>query len=1182
MKMKFARRAMFLLGLLPSTLFSWGIGGDGAYFTNTFNEEGSCPETESSAEEAIIIEGQGEWLFKKAFKATNVNYIPDGSARNLRMAKSGSYVVTPTVDSGVSKVTFDLGRASVKVYTSTDGGATWTEAAQTAAGNKVSVNVNSAAVNRVKIANDASKDADIDNVTVYAQNFETPVAVLTGDASDITGEGATLSGSIVKNEGETITELGFVWSTVSKEPSVADNKAVAAGTASPFTAVLSGLHEGSTVYYRAYAAYAGTQTYGDVKSFKTLIDESSQTVDELGRYFVQDFEDASTFPQDAGAKNVEYYVSGQGTWIYNDAYKSTNSSYNVNGSKMNLRMPKNGSYVITPVLNSGVKRVEWDQMRKECTAFISTDGGETWTPATDITSNGNLRTLNVGSLTANRVKISNDTGSDADIDNLVVYAQAFGTPATVATGSASAITKNSAEVSGKIVDGGDQPISMTGVIWSLNSQPGLADNVIETEDPSQAEFSVLITGLKAGKTIYYRAFALSNAGYAFGDVANFVTSPATAATVVTSETTKSGSKYRVGGMVTDDGGLDLLETGVIYGTSSLAGIGSLEQASAAGATVLAMSRPSSKFSTSVSLDESTLYYVRAYAVTDFGLALGDEKSFKTDEVVETPDVILGDIIWCAPDGNDATADGSEANPFFDVQKAIDLAQPGDRIWMKAGTYVYNKRIDINDHNGEPDKYIELWGYQGRAVLDFSDMPYHAHSNNPYQGIRHTSSYWHFKNLDITNASDNGMLIERNKPTGGSSSDIVNRTQDAHDNIIELCNFYRNGDTGLQIKNLGAYNKIINCDSYLNCDEGEGDADGFAPKLSVGDGNYFYGCRAWANSDDGWDVFYKKEGGFGDNMTIILENCISYKNGFLDLDKIAPSGNGNGFKCGSDQGAMNVYMNRCLAIHNKAKGFDQNHNAGDIILNNCTGMTLTSISDKAYSYRIYESIASGHEVRLTNCIAINDNARTDKKPDDPTQHGKQSEYGRFQIDESLPGMTVTNCEFQRAFPEYFVNIENHEELIAPRDEDGNIPETTFAHLREGAPLIDAGVIIEPVTYRGIAVNGIEYVGEAPDLGAFEYDGEFNSGLSISSVDNSDNSISIFTSQNGVIFVTVNGAAGLASYQASLYDLSGRMIHTQQFNGATTAVNPAAPIAPGVIIIAVEGENGFKAAAKVVVK
>ena len=1177
MRKTFFRRA--LLVLVVPFCCAWSaraIGGDGSYFIQTFEDLTTYPDTKPEAEVVFNVDGQGEWLYKGAFQATNADYIPDGSEHNLRMPKSGSYVITPVLSNGVSRVTFDIGRATVKVYTSTDGGTTWTEATQTTSGKLVTVTVGSDAVNRIKIGNDTSKDADIDNLAVYAQTFETTVALSTGDATDITKESATLSGSIAKNDGETITEVGFVWSATNKEPGMSDNVAKAEAVANQFSVALTGLREGATIYYRAYAKYGDTQSYGPAKSFRTLIDESSQTVDEQGRYFMQDFEDAATFPQEQSAAELEYYVSGQGTWIYKNSYKSTNSDYNVNGSTMNLRMPKNGSYVITPILNSGVKRVEWNAMRKEVTAYISTDGGATWTAATDIASDGTLRTLTVESLTVNRVKLANESGSDADIDNFVVYAQAYGTPATVATGDATGITKNSAEVGGKVVDGGDQPITATGVIWSLSNQPTLADNIVVTEDPTQTEFAVLITGLKAGKTVYYRAYALSNAGYAYGEVKSFETSAATAAVVVTSDMTKSGSKYRIGGMVTDDGGLDLNEVGVVYSTKSFTDI------DAEGAIRVPMSRPTTKFSTTVSLEEATTYYVRAYAVTDFGTAIGDEKSFKTDEVVETPDVIQGDVIWCAPDGNDATADGSEEHPFFDVQKAIDLAQPGDRIWMKAGTYVYDKRIDINDRNGEPDKLIELWGYEGRAVLDFSGMPYHSHSNNPYQGVRLTSSYWHFKNLDICNASDNGLLIERNKPTGGTSKDIANRTQDAHDNIIELCNFYRNGDTGLQIKNLGAYNKIINCDSYLNCDEDEGDADGFAPKLSVGDGNYFYGCRAWANSDDGWDVFYKKEDGFGDNMTIIMEYCISYKNGFLDLDKIAPKGNGNGFKCGSDQGAMNVFMNRCLAIHNKAKGFDQNHNAGDIIMNNCTGMTLTSISDKSYSYRIYEAISSGHEVRLTNCIAINDNARTDKKPEDPTQHGKQSKYGRFQIDESLSGMTVTNCEFQAAFPEYFVDVTNDVELIGERDKYGNIPETTFAHLKEGAPLIDAGVIIEPTTYRGIAVNGIEYEGEAPDLGAFEFDGEFGkSGIEVVEQESADNSISLFQADNGVIFVTVNGTTGLTNYRAGLYDMSGRQIGQHQFSGATTAIRLPNGT-NGVVILAVEGDNGFRGAVKAVVR
>jgi len=1176
-----------MLMLLSSVLSTWAVGGDGLYFLQDFEDQSTFPETKPETETAFNVAGQGEWLFMGSYQSTNASYTYGGAGMNLRLPKNGSYVVTPVLSNGVSKVTFYIGRATVKVYTSADGGSTWAAAETTTSGKNVTATINSETVNRIKVTNENSKDADIDNLAVYAQTFDTPVTVSTGDASDITKVSATVSGTITKQE-QTVTEVGFVWSNTNKEPSLSDN-VVVVSTAN-FSAQLSELAEGRTYYYRAYAKYGDTQAYGPIKSFKTLMDEITQGVDAEGRYFVQDFEDQTQYPANSSAQDAEYPVAGQGTWIYTKAGVSNNASY-TNGSTANLRMPKNGSYVITPILNSGVKTVTWIQTRKEVTAYTSTDGGNTWTAAT-ITSNGNVRTVEVNNLSVNRIKLANDSGSDADIDDLVVYAQAFGTPATVATGDASNITKNAAEVAAQIVDAGDQPITEAGFVWALNANPSLADNTVEVEDVKNlTEFSLLITGLKAEQTVYYRAFVLSNAGYAYGDVKSFVTSEATPAIVATSDVTKSGKKYRLGGIVTDDGGMELTEVGVIY--SKTPGLTYDSE------TRVAMAKASYKFSTTVSLDESATYYVRAYAITAKGTVYGEEREFVTDAVPETPDDIKGEVIWCSPDGNDATADGSETAPFFDLQKAVAIAQPGDRIWMKAGTYVYDKRINIDETNGEPDKLIELWGYQGQAVLDFSGMPYHAHSNNPYQGIRLTSSYWHFKNIDICNASDNGLLIERNKPTGGTSADVVNRTQDGHDNIIELCNFYKNGDTGLQIKNLGSDNKIINCDSYLNCDEDEGDADGFAPKISVGDNNYFYGCRAWANSDDGWDVFYKKDGNFGDNMTIILENCISYKNGFLDLNTVAPKGNGNGIKMGSDQGAMNVYLNRCLSICNKSKSFDQNHNAGDIIMNNCTGMTLTSIDAKSYSYRIYEAIASGHEVRLTNCIAINENDATDKRDKNtglpkPGEYGKQGAYGRFEVDETLTGMTITNCEFQRAHPDFFESVTNHEELIGPRDEDGNIPETTFAHIKAGAShkmydgttmtseqlLIDQGADVPATTYRGIAINGIEFEGAAPDLGAFEFGASYTD-VKLVQQESQDKSISLFQAQNGLLFVTVNDPAKARDYTLNLFDATGKLLGQHSFNGATTAIRIPAG-ANGLVIVKVQGTNGFVGSAKAIVK
>ena len=898
---------------------------------------------------------------------------------------------------------------------------------------------------------------------------------------------------------------------------------------------------------------------------------SQTTIGDDGYYFVNDFE--SNVPDKSPSEETAIMVEGQGEWLFLKSFVSTNSSY-VKSGKQNLRLYKNGSYVVTPVLNKGVKEINFYVGRKGkgIDVYVSSDAGATWKKVESVSSTG-LASITVDDNLANRVKIANDGSGDADIDDLGVSATAFGIEAKVTTGEASNITKNTADLAGSLDDSGDQPIREMGVVWGTRENPTVGDNKVEVEDLKVTSFVVTAIGLKASTNYHYRAYAVSNAGTVYGDDRMFNTSDATAAVVATGDLTYGANKYVCGGTVVDDGGAELIEVGIAYGEQPGVGENSAKAVAKKVKTVFSVDMP---------VVEGKTYYYRAYAITTVGISFGEEKKQTIDGTVSpTPD--LAEKIWCSPDGDDATADGTEDKPFFSLDKAIAIVEPGMRICMKAGTYVYDHRINIDDHNGTEEQPIELFAVGGRAVLDFSGMPYHKPSDNPYQGVRLTSSYWHFYRIDICNASDNGLLIERNKPSGGSSSDIAKNTEQAHDNIIEECNFYKNGDTGLQIKNLGAFNKVINCDSYLNCDEDQGDADGFAPKLSVGDGNYFYGCRAYLNSDDGWDVFYKKDGAFGDNMTIVLENCISYKNGFLDEDNIAPDGNGNGFKCGSDQGAMNVFMNRCLAICNKAKGFDQNHNAGDIIMNNCTGMTLASISSKTYSYRIYEEIADGHEVRLTNCIAINDNDATDKRDKTtgqpkPGEHGKYGLYGRFEVDETLDRMTVVNCEFQKADPTQFVDITNYQELVAPRGDDGQLPETTFAHLREGSSLIDAGVVVDATTYRGIDIAGISFNGAAPDLGSYE-SGYGSDAIVPVMTQTAKGTLALRQTESGLLLVTAKTAGNTRQMQLYVHDAAGKLIAARQFMGRTTAIS--LPKQHGMVVVTVTGE-GFNACAKTIMR
>lgn len=554
--------------------------------------------------------------------------------------------------------------------------------------------------------------------------------------------------------------------------------------------------------------------------------------------------------------------------------------------------------------------------------------------------------------------------------------------------------------------------------------------------------------------------------------------------------------------------------------------------------------------------------------------------------INTPAAGAENTIWLSPDGNDATADGSEEKPYFDLQLAVNKALPGTTILMKAGTYKYDKRINIDGRNGTHDQYITLMCPDGRAVLDFSEMPYHAHSDNPLQGVRLTSSYWHFYKIDICNASDNGLLIERNKPQGGSASDILARTQDAHDNIIEFCFFYKNGDTGLQMKNLAEFNYVLNCDSYWNCDEENGDADGFAPKISVGDGNYFYGCRAWENSDDGYDVFFKKDGNFSDNKTIIFENCIAERNGRLS-DGTPSEGNANGFKLGSNQGRMNVVLNRCLAIANGSKGFDQNHNSGDIIMNNCTGFTRTDeVAGKnvkySYSYKIYEELASGSVCQLNNCVAINDNYISGKDQNGVDAKKGQSEWGGIRVDEAYATLTTSNL---KADPTYFLSLDNYKELQGERQEDGSLPVSTFARINEatGAALIDKGTIIaENDRYEstGVKVPAIAYEGSAPDLGAYEI-GLAEKKVSFGTATDTDGigiiaasasngrRTSLVQAFSGQVILSVQGATAADQFTVSAFDAAGKLLGRHRFNGTNTSIY--LPNAGGLVLLKVQGSS-----------
>jgi hypothetical protein len=310
-------------------------------------------------------------------------------------------------------------------------------------------------------------------------------------------------------------------------------------------------------------------------------------------------------------------------------------------------------------------------------------------------------------------------------------------------------------------------------------------------------------------------------------------------------------------------------------------------------------------------------------------------------------------IYVAPDGV-YNGDGTKEHPY-DIYTAIERVVPGQTIVLMEGTYILKTGLRIQrgmDGTEEnPIRMIADPHATTRPILDF------VHEGT---GITHGGNWWYFYGFDVTNTLDSykGFQVSGNN------------------NVLENLHTYRNGNTGIQISRYHvadlykhqwpANNLILNCTSYGNADKGYEDADGFAAKLTIGEGNVFDGCIAYNNADDGWDLFAKVATGSIGSVTI--KNSIAFGNGYLEDGTIA--GNGNGFKLGGDSLSGYHKLINCIAFNNKQKGIDSN-SCPDIQVENCI-----SYNNGSYNVAFYTNSSANTDFLGNGIISFkDDNAKT---------------------------------------------------------------------------------------------------------------------------------------------------------------------------------------------------------------
>ncbi|MCR5725314.1 MAG: pectate lyase [Treponema sp.] len=288
---------------------------------------------------------------------------------------------------------------------------------------------------------------------------------------------------------------------------------------------------------------------------------------------------------------------------------------------------------------------------------------------------------------------------------------------------------------------------------------------------------------------------------------------------------------------------------------------------------------------------------------------------------------------------------------IDLDSAIKYVQPGQKIVLLEGNYYPSKPIIIERGNdGTAKKPKMLTSEPGkRVVLTLSTF------KSSVGAFQLFGNHWIIENIDLTKSQDDTKAL------------LISGAY----NVVRGVDAYENGDTGIQIAGRSSeppskwphHNLVEGCESFGNCDPAQNNADGFAAKLTSGEGNIFRNCVAHHNVDDGWDLYAKIE--TGPIGAVLLENCIAYSNG-RKIDNTG-SGDGNGFKLGGDGIEVHHRLVNSIAFNNDLNGITTNSNPG-LIVDHCT-----SFANKEANINLYgkgDASAYPRTIEVYSTLSIN--------------------------------------------------------------------------------------------------------------------------------------------------------------------------------------------------------------------
>lgn len=517
-------------------------------------------------------------------------------------------------------------------------------------------------------------------------------------------------------------------------------------------------------------------------------------------------------------------------------------------------------------------------------------------------------------------------------------------------------------------------------------------------------------------------------------------------------------------------------------------------------------------------------------------------------LILTWNYMYSNAYYVAPNGNNNDP-GTIEKPFATIQKAHDMVQAGDTIFLRGGTYSPSDPI-LFDRSGTAGSYIVFCSYQGEVpVIDGANIP---------DGIDTwffaNAGYWKITGpIQVTNGRGAGISISggrflefeqvessyngKRAPNGAhgfllwQGDDILFRNCDAHHNANHL---WKEGTD----------------QELMQYQHGDG------WRIFSGTNIRLVGCRSWHNLDDNYDILRTES-------PVEFVDCWAAYAGIDDAegtitgvpDKNMPRVDGrdllwgNGIKLGYNEDETKHKVFRCLSWNNNAAGFHMNMGPASI-------MNSSSYGNRAFGF----DFTDGNRHEMYN------NWEFDNNTDD------------HDYPVTLPDLTLSshnswdNTLNISISPDDFMGTDDAG-MLGQREADGSLPVTPFLRLAEASDLIDAGKDV-----------GHSFAGSAPDIGFSEYgDGSYTSADTPAEFGLDDIHMKCFPNPFSTRIVIQYELPRAERVHIIIYDISGKKVmdldrgyrsagtHTLWWNAKD---GNGHPMSGGIYLIRIQTDNSVK--------